>query len=82
MMHPIVHRWTAHIQNDEENREFLQLAMIVVGSVVPSSNKVSFQKQVPPAASEDAGAPEMWGLGRASSSERQPRERNFRRYED
>lgn len=53
-MHPIVHRWTAHIQNDEENREFLQLAMIVVGSVVPSSNKVSFQKQVPPAASEDA----------------------------
>ena len=39
MMHPVVHRWTAHIKNDEEKREFLQLAMIVIGSIVPSSNQ-------------------------------------------
>ncbi len=37
MMHPVVHKWTAHIQDGREKREFLRLAMMVVGSMVPSN---------------------------------------------
>ena len=38
-MHPVVHRWTAHIQNDDEKREVMQLAMVMVGLLVPSSTE-------------------------------------------
>jgi len=36
-MHPVVHWWMAHMQDDDEKREFLWLAVIVVKSMVPSS---------------------------------------------
>ncbi len=38
MMHPVAHKWTAHIQDGDEKRDFLQLAIGIVGSMVPSSN--------------------------------------------
>ncbi len=37
MMHPVAHKWTAHIQDGDEKRNFLQLAIVIVGSMVPSS---------------------------------------------
>ncbi|VBB78499.1 Putative protein of unknown function [Podospora comata] len=36
-IHPVVHRWTSHIQDDNEKRLFLQLAVRVVGFSVPDS---------------------------------------------
>ena len=42
MMHPVVHRWTAHIQNDDERKEFLRLAIMVVGLMVPSSTTKNY----------------------------------------
>jgi len=35
MIHPVVHRWTSYMQNNVEKREFLRLAVMVVGSSVP-----------------------------------------------
>ncbi|KAK3934113.1 Tetratricopeptide repeat-domain-containing protein [Diplogelasinospora grovesii] len=37
MMHPVVHRWASHIQDGAAKREVLRLAVMVVGSSVPSS---------------------------------------------
>jgi len=36
MMHPVLHRWTAHIQDGHGRRDFLQLATIVVGFTAPN----------------------------------------------
>ncbi|KAK4170949.1 hypothetical protein QBC36DRAFT_295822 [Triangularia setosa] len=36
-IHPVVHRWTSHIQDNKERRLFLRLAMMVVGFSVPDS---------------------------------------------
>lgn len=36
-IHPVVHRWTSHIQDDNGKRSFLRLAMMVVGFSVPDS---------------------------------------------
>ncbi|KAK4172306.1 hypothetical protein QBC36DRAFT_247809 [Triangularia setosa] len=36
-IHPVVHRWTSHIQDDKKRRLFLRLAMMVVGFSVPDS---------------------------------------------
>ncbi len=35
MMHPVAHKWTVHIQDGDEKRDFLRLAMMIVGSMVP-----------------------------------------------
>jgi tetratricopeptide (TPR) repeat protein len=35
MMHPVVHRWASHMQDGAEKREFLRLAVMVIGSLVP-----------------------------------------------
>jgi tetratricopeptide (TPR) repeat protein len=45
MVHPVVHRWTAHIQNNDEKRESLLLAMMVVGSMVPSCTTGNYSVQ-------------------------------------
>ncbi|KAK4100763.1 hypothetical protein N658DRAFT_94706 [Parathielavia hyrcaniae] len=42
MMHPVVHRWASHIQNGAGKREILRLAVIVVGSSVPSSTSKDY----------------------------------------
>ena len=42
IMHPVVHRWTSHIQDAPERREFLQLAVMVVGFSVPSSTSKDY----------------------------------------
>ncbi|KAK3334836.1 hypothetical protein B0H65DRAFT_436208 [Neurospora tetraspora] len=34
-MHPVVHRWISHIQDDAGKREFLRLAVILIGFSVP-----------------------------------------------
>jgi tetratricopeptide (TPR) repeat protein len=36
IMHPVVHRWTAHIQNSREKREHIPLAVTVVGLSAPA----------------------------------------------
>lgn len=36
-IHPVVHRWTSHIQDDKGKRLFLRQAMTVVGFSVPDS---------------------------------------------
>ena len=41
-IHPVVHRWTSHIQGAPEKRGFLRLAVMVVGSLVPSSTKKGY----------------------------------------
>jgi tetratricopeptide (TPR) repeat protein len=35
IIHPVMHTWTSHIQDSPERREFLRLAVMVVGSLVP-----------------------------------------------
>ena len=41
-IHPVVHRWTSHIQGASEKREFLRLAVMVVGSLVPSDTNKGY----------------------------------------
>ncbi|KAL8296146.1 hypothetical protein RB600_001572 [Gaeumannomyces tritici] len=36
-MHPVVHRWAAHIQDGPEKIGFVKLAMMMVGLIAPSS---------------------------------------------
>jgi hypothetical protein len=36
-MHPVVHRWTSYIQDDNQRKEFMQLAVMVVGLSVPDN---------------------------------------------
>ncbi|KAL2016677.1 hypothetical protein VTK56DRAFT_3179 [Thermocarpiscus australiensis] len=42
MMHPVVHRWASHIQGGTGKREVLRLAVMVVGSSVPSSTSKDY----------------------------------------
>ena len=35
VMHPVVHRWTSHIQDGGEKMEYVRLAVMVIGSSVP-----------------------------------------------
>ena len=42
MMHPVVHRWASHIQDGTANRSVLRLAVMVVGSSVPSSTSKDY----------------------------------------
>ncbi|EJT68900.1 hypothetical protein GGTG_13563 [Gaeumannomyces tritici R3-111a-1] len=42
MVHPVVHRWTAHMQDGPGKRDFVRLAMMVVGSIVPSSTEKDY----------------------------------------
>ncbi|KAF5001836.1 hypothetical protein FDECE_10825 [Fusarium decemcellulare] len=34
-MHPVVHRWVLHLDGDQKNKEFVRLAVILVGHLVP-----------------------------------------------
>jgi tetratricopeptide (TPR) repeat protein len=42
MMHPVVHRWASHIQDGTANRGVLRLAVMAVGSSVPSSTSKDY----------------------------------------
>ncbi|KAK7209415.1 hypothetical protein V2G26_016593 [Clonostachys chloroleuca] len=34
-MHPVVHRWVLHLDSNEKNRDFVRLALVLVGHLVP-----------------------------------------------
>lgn len=36
VIHPVVHKWMSHIQNESEKGKFLSLAVVILGSIVPS----------------------------------------------
>jgi hypothetical protein len=42
MMHPVVHRWTSHIQDSGEKREHIGVAVMVIGMSVPMSTTNSY----------------------------------------
>ena len=42
ILHPVVHRWTQYIQDTSEKREFLRLAVAIVGSSVPMSTSKDY----------------------------------------
>src|SRR4051812_34454282 len=42
MMHPVVHRWASHVQDGAGKRVVLRLAVMVVGSSVPSRTSKDF----------------------------------------
>ncbi|KAG7289881.1 hypothetical protein NEMBOFW57_006258 [Staphylotrichum longicolle] len=37
MMHPVVHRWTSHVQNEHEKQEIFRQSVVLVGMLVPNS---------------------------------------------
>jgi tetratricopeptide (TPR) repeat protein len=38
MMHPVVHRWASHIQDSAAKKEFLRLAVVAIGFLVPDQD--------------------------------------------
>ncbi|KAL2115914.1 hypothetical protein VTJ04DRAFT_10169 [Mycothermus thermophilus] len=38
MMHPVVHRWASHIQDSAAKKEFLRLAVMAIGILVPDED--------------------------------------------
>ena len=40
--HPVMHRWTFHIQDEEERAVFTRLAVVVVGWAVPDNSKKEY----------------------------------------
>jgi hypothetical protein len=42
MMHPVVHRWASHMQDDAAKREVLRLAVMLIGLSVPSSTSKAY----------------------------------------
>ncbi|KAK3933659.1 hypothetical protein QBC46DRAFT_275340, partial [Diplogelasinospora grovesii] len=69
MMHPVVHRWASHIQDGAAKREVLRLAVMVVGSSVPSSTSKDYwvlQRRLLPHAERCSWwIGEIYGVGRS-----------------
>jgi tetratricopeptide (TPR) repeat protein len=42
VVHPVVHRWARHVQNEEQRCGFARLAVIIIGFAVPSSSERDF----------------------------------------
>ncbi|KAK4031668.1 hypothetical protein C8A01DRAFT_51327 [Parachaetomium inaequale] len=69
MMHPVVHRWASHIQDGAAKREVLRVAVMVVGSSVPSSTSKDYwvvQRRLLPHAERCSWwIGEIYGVGRS-----------------
>ncbi|SPQ22632.1 1f99ae8a-4da0-4fc0-93be-a6c3ebe73771 [Thermothielavioides terrestris] len=69
MMHPVVHRWASHMQDSAGKRVFLRLAVMVVGSSVPSSTKKDYwvgqRRLLPHAERCSYWIGEICGMGRS-----------------
>ncbi|KAK3946626.1 P-loop containing nucleoside triphosphate hydrolase protein, partial [Pseudoneurospora amorphoporcata] len=66
-MHPVVHRWISHIQNDAGKRVFLRLAVMLIGFSVPyrtTKNYWVLQRRLLPHAERC-----LWWIGKLEGGE-------------
>ncbi len=67
VMHPVVHRWTSHIQDSSEKMEYVRLAVMAIGSSVPMATTDAYwilQRRLLPHAEQC-----LWWIGQICSSE-------------
>ncbi|KAK0741192.1 hypothetical protein B0T18DRAFT_419659 [Schizothecium vesticola] len=66
-MHPVVHRWASHIQDEAGKMEFLRLAVMVIGSSLPLHTSKDYwvleRRLLPHAERCSRWMGEMYGLG-------------------
>ncbi|KAK4233637.1 acyl transferase/acyl hydrolase/lysophospholipase [Achaetomium macrosporum] len=66
-MHPVVHRWTSHIQDSGEKIAYIRLAVMVIGSLVPMNTTEAYwilQRRLLPHAERCS-----WWMGQICGSE-------------
>ncbi|KXX75712.1 Kinesin light chain [Madurella mycetomatis] len=68
MMHPVVHRWALHMQTRDEKEGFFQLAVVLIGELVPSNTVKDYwvlqRRLLPHAERVSWWMGQMYGAGR------------------